>query len=98
MSDNKPVIDKGDPTVNPQTPAWFLKYSWFAKAIMAGISTFLLAFLTALLPYMTNGWHISLAGWTVALIAGLASGGLGGGAVFVTPNTVKVNNDSNSAN
>jgi hypothetical protein len=83
-------IDKGDATVNAETPAWFLKYSWFAKAIMAGISTFLLSFLTALIPYIGNDWHIPLIGWVTALVAGLAAGGLGGGAVYVTPNTVRV--------
>lgn len=89
MSDNKIETDKGDPAVNQETPTWFLKYSWFAKAIMAGVSSFLLGFLSGLIPYLGHGWHISLVGWATALIAGLVAAGAAGGAVYVTPNTVR---------
>jgi hypothetical protein len=82
--------DKGNPAVNEQTPLWFQKYSWFAKAIMGTVSTFLVALLTALIPYMENGWHIPPIGWVTAIVAGLVAGGATGGAVYITPNTIKI--------
>lgn len=81
--------DNGNPAVNAQTPLWFQKYSWFAKAIMGTLSTLLVALLTALIPYMQNGWHIPPIGWVTAIVAGLVAGGTTGGAVYITPNTVK---------
>lgn len=74
-------------TVEEQTPAWARKYTWFAKAIMSAVATFLLAFLTALIPYIDNGWHVSPIGWVTALVAGIAAGGASGGLVYITPNT-----------
>lgn len=62
--------------------------SAYAKAIMAGVVGFCIAFLSALLPYVTSGiGAVPAEGWIVASIAGLASLGIAGGAVYAVPNT-----------
>jgi hypothetical protein len=63
------------------------------KAIYGAVSTVLVAFITALLPYLVDGGTlgtIPTSGWLVALLAGLAGGGAVGATVYRAPaNTPK---------
>jgi hypothetical protein len=59
------------------------------KAIWGAVSTLLLAFLTALLPYLTDNaglTGIPAEGWVTAVIAALASGGITGAVVYQKQN------------
>lgn len=60
----------------------------YAKAIAGGIVGFVLAFLTALTPFLADGGFASVTdqGWVIAVIAGLTSLGVTGGVVYAVPN------------
>lgn len=58
-----------------------------AKAITAGVLGFIVAFLSALLPYLDAGLGgITAYAWVTAIIAGIASTGLVAGLTWRVPN------------
>lgn len=59
----------------------------YLKAIVGAVIAFLLAFLSALLPYLQDGDTLTAEAWVTATIAGLVSLGVTGGAVYATKNT-----------
>jgi uncharacterized membrane protein len=61
----------------------------YAKAVVAAIFAFLLAFLSALLPFIEQGHVVSLVGWITATIAGIVALGASAGIVYATPNVSK---------
>lgn len=69
----------------PNVPWW----ATMAKAIVAAILGFALAFLSALLPFLQEGHNVTMLGWVTATIAGLASLAITGGVVYTVPNAVK---------
>lgn len=63
--------------------------SAYAKAIYAAIVGFVIAFLTAILPYLQNGetmGEVNTLGWVTAILAGLVSLGVTGGGVYAISN------------
>lgn len=61
----------------------------YAKAVVAAIISFLLAFLSALLPFIEQGHVVSVVGWITASIAGIVALSASAGIVYVTPNVGK---------
>lgn len=83
MSDNNDNINI---TVSvPRLPWW----APFAKAVVAALIGFLVAFISALLPFVVQGEAISVAGWLTATLAALVSLGASFGVVYATPNVSK---------
>lgn len=72
----------------------------YAKAIVGAGVGFLVAFLSALLPYLDGGFgEVEASGWVTATIAGLVSLGAVGGVVYAVPNsTSSVNQSSGPPN
>lgn len=62
--------------------------STYAKAIYAAVIGFMVAFLSALLPYLQDGGfgEVTAEGWTTAVLAGLVSLGVAGGGVYAVRN------------
>lgn len=60
----------------------------YAKAIWAGGLGFATAFLSALLPFLTEGGfeQVTALGWVTAVLAGLGSLALVGGTVYGVAN------------
>lgn len=63
--------------------------STYAKAIYAAVVGFLVAFLSALLPYLQDGGFgtVTAEGWVTATIAGLVSLGVAGAGVYAVRNS-----------
>lgn len=77
------MTTNNNPPVKP-LPWW----AGFAKAIVAAVLGFVLAFLSALIPFLQDGHPVTVLGWVTATIAGIISLGIGGGLVYATPNKV----------
>jgi hypothetical protein len=84
MSDT-PIFDKTNPIVSKPLPWW----AGYAKAVFGAILAGVLAFLSALLPFMQEGNVITAVGWITAIIAGLTTIAGIAGLVYAVPNRVK---------
>lgn len=84
MSDT-PIFDKNNPIVSKPLPWW----AGYAKAVVGALLAGILAFLSALLPFLQEGAPVSSVGWITAVIAGLGTIAGVGGLVYSVPNRIK---------
>lgn len=81
-----PIFDrKTNPIVSKPLPWW----AGYAKAVFGAILAGVLAFLSALLPFIQEGTSITTTGWITAVIAALSTIAGVAGIVYTVPNRVK---------
>lgn len=85
MSDTPIFDNKNNPIVTKPLPWW----AGYAKAVAGAFLAAVLAFLSALLPFMQEGAVITPTGWVTAVIAALSTLASVGGIVYAVPNRVK---------